>query len=357
MTNIFLNLFILLISIIISLLLCEIFARKVFPPEKAVYQYSHEDYFWDHDLGNFRIKPGTISSWDNGYNYEDIFTDKHSFRTIKQDMKNEEIQDIFVVGDSQSFGHGLPYEKSWVYQLSLLLNEKINNSSFPGYGPFQYEKIILKYLNLIKNRTIIMGITDNDLCSARETEFKPHDKELLEKYIFINKSEYFLETPIKFIRYYTGLGKMIYSSLKKFQGTKFGSLIYKKYYRSKEYFINNPLHNGECKISFINWISKISNLANNNNIDLIILIIPHPQRPMNMAVGKHNKHYEGLIKEIENLSKENKFKVIDTLNVLMKQYKNNNFRRTSLLLPIDDHYGIEGNQIIANILYENYQNK
>ena len=71
---------------------------------------------------------------------------------------------------------------------------------------------------------------------------------------------------------------------------------------------------------------------------------------MMLSKGIENIFYKDIVNEITKLDK---FTIINTIKVLSEQYKKNDSKRTSLLLPVDDHYGNEANILIANLINKN----
>ncbi|MHB2017539.1 MAG: SGNH/GDSL hydrolase family protein [Candidatus Xenobia bacterium] len=74
---------------------------------------------------------------------------------------------IVAVGDSFTYGWGLPLEQSWPKQLEKLLGAQhveVANLGAPGAGPYDYEDIVAKAVPLLRPDLVIVGVTEeNDL--------------------------------------------------------------------------------------------------------------------------------------------------------------------------------------------------
>lgn len=74
--------------------------------------------------------------------------------------------DIVVLGDSQSYGAGVPREKNWPSVLEKKIRQRVYNMSLGGWGPVQYKNFFNDAIAL-KPHTLIVGLyLGNDIFDA-----------------------------------------------------------------------------------------------------------------------------------------------------------------------------------------------
>ena len=69
---------------------------------------------------DFDLRPGIHSRWTG----VDIFVNRSGIRDVSRDLRTEREENesiIFVVGDSNTFGNGMKYERTYAHQIQLQL--------------------------------------------------------------------------------------------------------------------------------------------------------------------------------------------------------------------------------------------
>ncbi|HKU61686.1 MAG TPA: SGNH/GDSL hydrolase family protein [Gemmatimonadales bacterium] len=75
--------------------------------------------------------------------------------------------EVVTIGDSQTYGVGLPRRSSWPAQLSKLTGRSLYNASLPSYSPVQYHELLRRYALPLRPRAVIVGFYfGNDLLES-----------------------------------------------------------------------------------------------------------------------------------------------------------------------------------------------
>src|SRR5919198_6291763 len=134
------------LSVALALLLGEGLARLVLVPV----DYLMATPVFDPILG-IRLEPGA-----SGH-------DQWGFR-------NREIPhrvDVVTIGDSHTYGVGVPRRSSWPAQLSELTGRQVYNAALAGYSPVQYYELLRRYALRLKPSVVVVGFYfGNDLPEA-----------------------------------------------------------------------------------------------------------------------------------------------------------------------------------------------
>jgi lysophospholipase L1-like esterase len=140
------------LSVALALLLGEGLARLVLDPV----DYLMATPVFDSILGR-RLEPGA-----SGH-------DQWGFR-------NREIPpraDVVTIGDSQTYGVGVPRLSSWPAQLSELTGRQVYNAALPGYSPVQYHELLRRYALPLKPSVVVVGFYfGNDIPEAYEAVYE-----------------------------------------------------------------------------------------------------------------------------------------------------------------------------------------
>jgi len=135
------NLTLVVVSVLIGLLLCEIAARAVLNPS----DYLSVSMVENEILGR-AVAPGTA-----GY-------DDWGFRNINVPAR----ADIVAIGDSHTYGNTAKMQESWPYVLSLLTGKSVYNMGMGGYGPNQYYYLLNTRALALKPRIVLCGLYMGD---------------------------------------------------------------------------------------------------------------------------------------------------------------------------------------------------
>ena len=347
------NFIIILISFFISILLLEIFSRNFIQkvPSNFFY-YDPKALVWDTDSKTVAFKKPSKSIMTNGHFNEDIFINKDGFRVNYSEELIVNPQ-IITIGDSQTFGHGIPNDASWPNLLKETTGLSLGNLGVWGYRMQNYDYIIEGIIKNFKPNYLIYGMTDNDLCSFEtpftfETEYKN----------FIDMQDYnhfqaILKSPLEYFKNFTSLGVMMRSLYQNiFYRTSSGISPRSEFFKKT----SRNLYN-KCTKPTINWLNAKAILLKKYNIKMIVINIPHPRRVMALANGHHQENYQESIRLIKQSQKNNSlFYLIDPITELATHYKNNDYKRGSIILPVDTHYNKFSNNILSNLIKQKIDN-
>lgn len=139
------NLFLVALSLVVALGLCELAARIIHPASDIFPSNPARDPILGH-----RLLP-----YQSGH-------DGRGFR-------NETSQGDFTVvciGDSQVYGAGIARGYAFPQQLSRLLHQPVYNMGLGGYGPVQYYQLLQESQQLNAKKTVMAFFLGNDLLDA-----------------------------------------------------------------------------------------------------------------------------------------------------------------------------------------------
>jgi hypothetical protein len=136
------NIAVFVVSIAVSLLVCEFGSRLLLNPA----DYLTVEMVRDPVLGR---TPSTVAK--GGF-------DALGFRNRSVPVT----ADIIAIGDSQTYGNAATMDDSWPYALGRMLSRPVYNMALGGYGPNQYlELLTTKALNL-NPKMVICGLSITD---------------------------------------------------------------------------------------------------------------------------------------------------------------------------------------------------
>jgi len=134
------------LSIALALLLGEGLARLVLDPG----DYLMARPLRDPVLGR-RLAPGAAGH------------DRWGFRNPEVPAEG----DVVTIGDSQTYGVGVPRLDSWPAQLARITGRHVYNAALPGYSPIQYYALLRQYALRLEPRVVVVGFYfGNDLLEA-----------------------------------------------------------------------------------------------------------------------------------------------------------------------------------------------
>jgi lysophospholipase L1-like esterase len=84
--------------------------------------------------------------------------------------------DVVTIGDSQTYGIGVPRLSSWPAQLSELTGRQVYNAALAGYSPIEYYQLLRRYALPLKPSVVVVGFyLGNDVHEAyRRVYALPH---------------------------------------------------------------------------------------------------------------------------------------------------------------------------------------
>lgn len=165
--NIVINLFLVFISLLITLLGVEVICRMKYKPAFSVWQ-SEYLFQLDPDL-IYSIRPNFYSDYSTLEFPPPVSINSYGMREKEPGIKNPAFKRILVIGDSLTFGHGVKYEESYPKYLENILNSsssrkfEVLNAGVPGYGTDQEYKFYITRLYKLKPDYLIVSFCNNDV--------------------------------------------------------------------------------------------------------------------------------------------------------------------------------------------------
>ena len=342
------NIVVIIIATFFSLLLLEIFSRNFINkiPTK-IFHFDKNVLIWDQEIGTHAFKKSSKSIMTNGHFKEYIFIDKNGFR-INSPEENIINPEIITIGDSGTFGHGIPNADTWPSLLAKSTSLSVGNLGVWGYGMQNYDYLITNLVKNFKPKYLIYGMTDNDICSFETPP--PSEMEYKRLLDSVNQSHFqaIINDPINYFRFYTSLGQLGGEGYRKiFYETSFG-LSLRPLLRPKT---SRNLQE-KCTMPAINWLKEKALFLKKHNIKTIVIQIPHARRIASLSKGFAQKNYKRSIALIKKHQNESFYFFIDSIIELSEHYKKNNNERASIILPVDTHYNRFSNNILANLVKE-----
>lgn len=295
-----------------------------------------------HQPGLYVPSENKIISYELNKSYEGIYSGAYT-KINSQGLRDKEYSSekpsntyrIVVLGDSFTFGDGIALEETYTKQLENILNEKLNDKNYEvinfgvdGYNTIQEAEVLKEKAIKFDPDLIIIGYLPNDAEISGQNKLDNTQEENE-----IKKSAYF-----KFMNF---LNK--YSRFVQYVRAKVLNLnLYHKGYIS--YFSEIYAEDSIEWQKNMESIKKIADIGKENNIPVLLIIIPIP--------AKFNNYHLGDIHEkvkIESIN--NDLYVLDTLAYFQNQELNE--ITVSMYNP---HLNKKGNEIIANAIYNEIKN-
>ena len=259
-----------------------------------------------------------------------VFIDKYGFRVPSKDFKYSKYNNIFILGDSVTFGNGIKEEKTFIGLLRKNIADKnFLNSSVPGYQIEDHVNVIRKSEKFNNISKIFYFFTLNDiygdsnvmgLDKSQNDESNFH----LKKFEIINKINIFLRNKSYLYMFIKGIGtdpsrRWFLNLLRSYENknlTKFEeNLVFLKEFshniESKFIVILLPYEyqTRDCSHEILKPQKKIITILNNLNIDFTDLTSKFcnkkkPKRyfykfdPMHLSQLGHLLVFESLKNEI-----------------------------------------------------------
>jgi len=296
----------------------------------------------------------------NGYFREKIIIDSEGFRSDegsegqKSDSRlvNKNPYAI-VIGDSQSFGHGIASSETYSSIINKLIEDEfgggifLRNFSMPGTGPFEYDAALDNLLERYSPHLIIIGLTDNDLCGATAERYHLNQKN--KEMILENRwpsALRFVSSPFSYIILRTSiglLGRSAVNSLRSF-------LIKRAVVKTTT--LLNPFYE-KCHKSILAFVQRLSKKLTERNIKAIFVSIPNGFRVRATAKNSELNNQIALrqiVSNLEDASTTENYIFVNPMSNLVDHFITHEYLRTSIMLPIDSHNNGLSNKVIAQTI-------
>lgn len=150
------------LGLAVALLLSEVVLRIV-PGLMPAHSASRPQLF--RDLGTVRTRPDPYIGFLYPPNFQATmrhFDATFTFRTDSRGFRNSEPwpqrADIVALGDSLTFGFGVPDGHSWVDRMAQALgNTSVVNPSLPGLGPLQQLRVYETFGVALRPKIVLLG--------------------------------------------------------------------------------------------------------------------------------------------------------------------------------------------------------
>jgi hypothetical protein len=255
-----------------------------------------------------------------------VVTNSLGLRDYRPPSKSSDKEQILVLGDSFTFGYGVPLEGSYPYRLEQLLNGQagadeyeVINAGVPGYDTVDEFELLQTILPEYSPRWIIVGLHPGDFMSREEIQHRPlvRWREAL-RY----KSAFFAW----FLRFYrTRMMKYVPPP------KSLLSVDPDSFFKSRE----------AARIR--NALKQTSNLAASNEADLVVfMIVP--------LVHWDRYPYKNIHAGLSSFCEENSIYFVDPLDEFSGHDPGSLW-----LTSNDSHYSTEANRIAAKALHKFFQ--
>lgn len=330
----------LMISSLLSLLLCEIVLRYTLVPIESEYPYEQGAFVADDDIG-YRLKPNHRSIMTNGFFHEEVVTNANGLR----DHFNEQYPDpgIVAIGDSQTFGYGIAAKNSWPEQLQRKIRLNVVNAGVGGYAITQYKTVLERLIEKRDISYVLYAMSWNDVYSggaARDTNT------VVNGYIVSgDNSELTLKNRIRLLKRRTALGVVTFDFFKTMAGN-FGI----KVDPAEEQRLMKAVELTKAELA------KLDDFLKKSGIKLIVVHLANanfviPEFWENYSkIHSHSRYFAH--EHLADFCKEREIVFRDATDALTEKYLVEGGKRTTILLPVNLHYNTGANDTISDIFME-----
>ena len=325
----------------------------------------------------------TVLSYKNCFKYDEFYYElkkncigkyrfKKSFpivKTITDEMglrvgenslpKNKNKKNIFIFGDSFTYGVGIEYEKTYVGLIEKKFsNYNVYNFGVGSYSPSVYLYKLKKTLekNIIPEKILLfLDLTDLiDEASRWTYDESIVNVRLATNYVYKNskKKEKFTKKNFKLLNNVSSYINYHSRNLREFANIKLnekrkiktsiqGSFTYKDLNSlDKRFWKNGVFLKGKNNLK--KRLSQISDISKKNNIEFYLIIYPWAET---LEFGQKNFSWSNFAKEI---CSDKNCNLIDTIPDF-QNYKNENINwSTELYFLNDEHFNDKGANLLFN---------
>ena len=349
--------FLSVIIFLFLLLLIDFFISNTFIKYKNCIKY--EEFFYE-------LKKNCRSKYrfKKSFPIVEVITDEMGLRVGKKSLtKKNDKKNIFIFGDSFTYGVGIEYEKTFVGLLEKDLSlYNIYNFAVSSYSPsvylFQLEQSLKK--NIIPEKILIFLDLTDLLDEATRWDYNETGNIKLQDnllYKSSKKRERFLKKNFKmlnnissyinyFLRDIRERANIKLNNKRKIKTSIQGSFTYtdinfldKRYWEKENFLLGEKILKKR--------LSQISNIAKRNNIEFYLIIYPWAET---LEFGQKTFNWSEYAKSI---CSNNNCKLIDAIPDFLK-YKNDNFDWSRELYFLnDEHFNEKGAYLLYSSVIKN----
>ena len=338
-----------------------------FTLSNTIYKNNHcFNHFYFENGFYYNLKKNCFSKYrfKSGFPSVDLFTDNKGLRVSKNDKKKDlNKENIFLFGDSFTFGVGLNYEDTF----SGIIEKKFPEYNFYNFAVGSYSPTVYLFRlnNALKENVIpkkiflFLDLTDVIDEARRWVDDKEKnmpvrpEKSFLKKRSFLHNNFKLSLELVNLVRFsLRNIKSKIYNLTKKTKSKKIKTSIQGQFtYVSKKnlderFWNNNDFDNGIKKIE--DKINKISSLANKVNSKLYLVVYPWAET---IRYGQSEFSWSNFAK---TLCKKNVCTTIDAIPEFIKYQKLNKYWSSQLYFTGDEHFNKGGAEFLANVVIANF---
>tara|TARA_B100000787_G_scaffold66918_1_gene49149 strand:- start:356 stop:1420 length:1065 start_codon:yes stop_codon:yes gene_type:complete len=333
------NIFILIFSLFTAVVLVEIVLRNFIVPIPKPNHFS-ADVIKSDPLRGYKLVPNKNTIMSNGFFEEEIIVDKNGNRDVYSELLGD--SGIVAIGDSQTFGHGIPAEDSWPEILQQKISKNVVNTGVFSYSPHQYLPTIDEQIaNGLNVKTVLYAVTHNDILGggglklSGDAKKKLGIKSLGNDTTTINPDRV-LRLSLNYFRNRTALGQIIESAART-------HIDFPIKYKKVDHIKGLK--------AFEAFISELRNQLSLRGIELHVVYIASGRYILPKSADLVFKIRDYDFRFIGDFLETNFDRVgisfADATDPLFEHSALHNFERDSLILPVDGHYNRSANIVIA----------
>tara|TARA_B100000989_G_scaffold289362_1_gene261101 strand:- start:477 stop:1559 length:1083 start_codon:yes stop_codon:yes gene_type:complete len=319
--------------------------------------YKYEKFYYE-------LKKNCVSKYrfKKSFPIVKIVTDEMGLRVgEKSFLKNENKKNIFIFGDSFTYGVGLEFEKTYAGLIEKKFsNYNVYNFGVSSYSPSVYLYKLKKTLNekIIPEKILLfLDLTDlKDEAIRWEYIDSTDTVKLINDQVFQNskKKERFTKRNFKlmnniasYINYHSRnlreLTNIRFNEKRKIKTSVQGSFTYiKQDLLDKRFWKNNTFLKGKTNLR--KRLLQIADISKKNNIEFYLIIYPWAET---LEFGQKNFSWSEFASEI--CSNKN-CHLIDAIPYF-QNYKNKNINwSTELYFLNDEHFNEKGANLLFNVI-------
>jgi hypothetical protein len=305
------------------------------------------------DIRGYKLKTQLDLNYPFGLDqHYQIFSDLEGNRVSVKNSPIEDKIDILAVGDSQTFGHGVNYEDTFIARVGSKFNLKELNAAVSGYGGLN--SILTVEKNISKSpKIIVLGYYHDHAIRSLSKCYPgfsfsclsvPHIKIVNQNSIFIKSKDNTnqIELLRKYNAYITGnLGN--YSFIEDFKWRARRSIA--DFFQKSPIFFGRRIPNLNDEEKANDYLfNKLSTLTKKNNIKVIVVYIPKyfdiPAEPpsgyLKLMANKYN------------------FEFLDMTKSFIEEIASGGI--DSIMIKNDGHLNENGHKLIADNLFSIIKN-